>query len=176
MDIYTRTGDDGTTGLLFGGRVRKDDPRPVAYGDVDEAQAAMELEFLAATAEAAADGHWQVELSPLAASADGRNLAIVAGETRLLKDVLVGEVWFASGQSNMDMRMRGNTNQPVIGSNEAILNARNDRIRLFTADGWRSFAVGGVFFDYGSDQGSYAIASVGPEVIIGQKTPSMMSK
>ncbi len=41
MDIYTRKGDDGTTGLLYGGRVRKDDPRPVAYGDVDEAQAAI---------------------------------------------------------------------------------------------------------------------------------------
>jgi cob(I)alamin adenosyltransferase len=43
MTIYTRTGDDGTTGLLFGGRVRKDDPRPTAYGDVDEAQAAIGL-------------------------------------------------------------------------------------------------------------------------------------
>ena len=41
MDIYTRTGDDGTTGLLYGGRVRKDDPRPSAYGDVDEAQSAI---------------------------------------------------------------------------------------------------------------------------------------
>ena len=41
MQIYTRTGDDGTTGLFFGGRVRKDDPRPEAYGTVDEAQAAI---------------------------------------------------------------------------------------------------------------------------------------
>lgn len=39
--IYTKTGDDGTTGLFYGGRVRKDDPRPVAYGTVDEAQAAL---------------------------------------------------------------------------------------------------------------------------------------
>ena len=43
MQIYTRTGDDGTTGLLFGGRVRKDDPLPEAYGTVDEAQAALGL-------------------------------------------------------------------------------------------------------------------------------------
>ena len=41
MTIYTRKGDDGTTGLLFGGRVRKDDPAPAACGDVDEAQAAL---------------------------------------------------------------------------------------------------------------------------------------
>ncbi len=41
MKIYTKTGDDGTTGLLYGGRVPKDDPAPTAYGDVDEAQAAI---------------------------------------------------------------------------------------------------------------------------------------
>ncbi len=43
MKIYTRTGDDGTTGLLYGGRVRKDDVGPVACGDVDEAQATLGL-------------------------------------------------------------------------------------------------------------------------------------
>ena len=41
MKIYTRKGDDGTTGLLFGGRVPKDSPQPTAYGDVDEAQAVI---------------------------------------------------------------------------------------------------------------------------------------
>ena len=41
MKIYTKTGDDGTTGLLFGGRVAKNDPAPAAYGDVDEAQAVI---------------------------------------------------------------------------------------------------------------------------------------
>jgi cob(I)alamin adenosyltransferase len=41
MRIYTRKGDDGTTGLLYGGRVRKDDPAPAAYGEVDEAQAVL---------------------------------------------------------------------------------------------------------------------------------------
>jgi cob(I)alamin adenosyltransferase len=41
--IYTRKGDDGTTGLLFGGRVRKDSDAPRAYGAVDEAQAAIGL-------------------------------------------------------------------------------------------------------------------------------------
>ncbi|HUO46316.1 MAG TPA: cob(I)yrinic acid a,c-diamide adenosyltransferase [Acidimicrobiia bacterium] len=41
MKIYTKTGDDGHTNLLYGGRVRKDDARPVAYGTVDELQAAL---------------------------------------------------------------------------------------------------------------------------------------
>ena len=43
MKIYTRTGDDGTTGLLYGGRVAKDDVLPTAYGSVDEAQAFLGL-------------------------------------------------------------------------------------------------------------------------------------
>ncbi len=41
--IDTKTGDDGTTGLFYGGRVSKADPRPRAYGTVDEAQAALGL-------------------------------------------------------------------------------------------------------------------------------------
>lgn len=39
--IYTRTGDDGTTGLVDGSRVSKADPRMVAIGDVDEANSAI---------------------------------------------------------------------------------------------------------------------------------------
>ncbi|MET1050730.1 MAG: cob(I)yrinic acid a,c-diamide adenosyltransferase, partial [Acidimicrobiales bacterium] len=39
MTIYTKKGDDGTTGLLYGGRVAKDAAAPTAYGEVDEAQA-----------------------------------------------------------------------------------------------------------------------------------------
>ncbi|MEO6627660.1 MAG: ATP:cob(I)alamin adenosyltransferase, partial [Aquihabitans sp.] len=43
MKIYTRKGDDGTTGLYGGGRVQKDSVAPEAYGTVDEAQAALGL-------------------------------------------------------------------------------------------------------------------------------------
>jgi cob(I)alamin adenosyltransferase len=39
--IYTKTGDDGTTGLLYGGRVSKADPATEAYGSTDEAVAAL---------------------------------------------------------------------------------------------------------------------------------------
>lgn len=38
---YTTEGDDGTTGLLGRGRVKKYHPRPMAFGEVDEAQAAL---------------------------------------------------------------------------------------------------------------------------------------
>ncbi|MBA3495808.1 MAG: cob(I)yrinic acid a,c-diamide adenosyltransferase [Gemmatimonadales bacterium] len=41
MKIYTRTGDEGETGLFGGGRVAKDHPRVAAYGDVDELNSAI---------------------------------------------------------------------------------------------------------------------------------------
>jgi cob(I)alamin adenosyltransferase len=41
MRIYTRRGDDGTTGLFHGGRVEKDSSGPEAYGTVDEAVSAL---------------------------------------------------------------------------------------------------------------------------------------
>ena len=41
--IYTKTGDDGTTGLLYGGRISKADPATEAYGTTDEAVAVLGL-------------------------------------------------------------------------------------------------------------------------------------
>lgn len=41
MKIYTKKGDDGTTGLLYGGRVAKDDIRTDVYGTVDETVSAL---------------------------------------------------------------------------------------------------------------------------------------
>jgi cob(I)alamin adenosyltransferase len=43
MKVYTRKGDDGSTGLLYGGRVGKDTAGPAAYGEVDEAVSALGL-------------------------------------------------------------------------------------------------------------------------------------
>lgn len=48
MKIYTRTGDDGSTGLFGGNRVRKSDPRIECYGTVDELNAAIGLAAVSA--------------------------------------------------------------------------------------------------------------------------------
>ena len=53
MKIYTRKGDDGSTGLWYGGRVPKSGGRPEAYGAVDEAGSALGLCRAAANADAA---------------------------------------------------------------------------------------------------------------------------
>ncbi len=52
MKVYTRTGDDGTTGLFYGGRVAKSSIGPTAYGTVDEAVSAIGV----ARAETEPDG------------------------------------------------------------------------------------------------------------------------
>jgi cob(I)alamin adenosyltransferase len=69
--IYTKAGDDGTTGLFYGGRVAKDSDLPTAYGTVDEAQAAIGV----ARAHAGS-GH---ELAPLLILLE-RDLYIVMAE------------------------------------------------------------------------------------------------
>jgi len=51
MKIYTKTGDDGTTGLFGGDRVRKSDPRLDCYGTLDELNAAIGLAAVAAPAK-----------------------------------------------------------------------------------------------------------------------------
>ena len=51
---------------------------------------------------AGADGRWIVYLAPLAASSEPADLVVAGKETVAVRDVLVGEVWLASGQSNME--------------------------------------------------------------------------
>ena len=82
MKIYTRTGDDGTTGLFGGARVRKDDARVEAYGTVDETNATIGM-VRTAGVSAAVD-------EVLAAVQDdlftlGAELACVPGKERNLK-------------------------------------------------------------------------------------------
>jgi sialate O-acetylesterase len=60
------------------------------------------------------------------------NIEITDGEKLVLNDVLIGEVWFLGGQSNMEMPLKGNKNQPITGSNETILKSYNKNIRLYT--------------------------------------------
>lgn len=94
MKIYTRKGDDGTTGLFFGGRVAKDSTGPVAYGDVDETGACIGL----ARAETSAGSALNDELlrlqrslfivgAELATAPDNRH-KLVDGETRVTAEMV----------------------------------------------------------------------------------------
>lgn len=94
MKIYTRKGDDGTTGLLYGGRVRKDSPAPTACGDVDEAQAAIGLARATIDRGSEADGLliglqrdlW-VLMAEVATAPDRRD-RLVAGQTLVTQEMV----------------------------------------------------------------------------------------
>jgi sialate O-acetylesterase len=59
------------------------------------------------------DGAWRVELDPLKASAHPRDLTVSGSETVIFHDVLVGEVWLCSGQSNMQKPLGTWRGQPI---------------------------------------------------------------
>ena len=70
------------------------------------------------------DGNWSVKVGTAAAGGP-YTVAIAAGKDKVeIKNVLLGEVWICSGQSNMEMPMKGFTGQPVDNSAEYICSAR----------------------------------------------------
>ena len=54
------------------------------------------------------------------------------GHELVLRNVLIGEVWICSGQSNMEMQMKGFKQQPVEGTTEELLHCKDAALRLFT--------------------------------------------
>ena len=75
------------------------------------------------------NGDWHVELKGLKASAKGGELIVeAAGTKKVIKDVLVGEVWLASGQSNMEWRVANSS-----GAKEEIAGANDPLLRVFVS-------------------------------------------
>ena len=85
-----------------------------------------------ATVKSGGDGRWEVTLKTPAGSYDPQRITVVSGDKRVLDNVLIGEVWFCSGQSNMDMPLGGYWNGLVEGGNEVIAcaDAQRGRIRF----------------------------------------------
>lgn len=81
-------------------------------------------------ATAGPDGKWRLLIeTPLAGGPF--TLTIQQKNKIVLNNILIGEVWLCSGQSNMDMPVKGYLNSPVLGANDLLMNARNPQIRLF---------------------------------------------
>jgi len=81
------------------------------------------------TATADQDGRWKVVLDPLAKSSTPGVLAVRGSGQVLIQNVLVGEVWLCSGQSNMEWSVAGSKNAP-----EEIAKANYPNIRHFKVD------------------------------------------
>jgi sialate O-acetylesterase len=84
------------------------------------------------TAVADAAGRWRVTLAPLAASAEPRGFSVSATNSFTFTNVLVGEVWFCSGQSNMEKQLGPRKGQrPTDGYELEIVAANFPHLRLF---------------------------------------------
>ena len=117
-------------------------------------------------------GRWKIALDPMAASARPATMTIAGTNVIQLHDILIGEVWLCSGQSNMEYTMRKNSKVVKIDSLQKnspideLQRANNPAIRIFlvtsknlqkpdsTHSGWsiardsalRSFSAAGYFF------------------------------
>ena len=72
-------------------------------------------------------GKWLVYVQTPAAGGP-YEITISDGDKVVLHDILIGEVWFASGQSNMEMPMKGYGSQPVKDGTKFIVNAKSSRL------------------------------------------------
>lgn len=81
------------------------------------------------------DSTWTVRIATPSASYKKYAISIVSKEQTIqLKNVVIGEVWLCSGQSNMDMRMKGFYNQPINNSLQDIINSSNEFLRCYTLE------------------------------------------
>ncbi|MFR9523740.1 MAG: sialate O-acetylesterase [Rikenellaceae bacterium] len=86
------------------------------------------------TTKVASDGSWLCHIdTPVATEGASIKFSDGEGEDVVSGNILIGEVWFCSGQSNMKVPMKGNPSQPIEGSADVILSAKASiPIRLFT--------------------------------------------
>jgi sialate O-acetylesterase len=114
------------------------------------------------TAQAGTDGKWTVKLDPIPANEKPQVLTIKGTETTEIQDVLVGEVWMCSGQSNMGFTLAGDwkgdleaaasklpnlrlIKVPQVGTQELQTNFKGEW-RASTAESARNFSAVGFYF------------------------------
>ncbi len=109
--------------LIFSDNMVLQSGMPVAvWGKADPGET-VEISFAdqKVSVKAGTDGRWEARLKPLEVSAEGRSLVI---GTKVIRNVVVGEVWLCAGQSNMNM--------PVWGPDPLYRQASGDRIAAKT--------------------------------------------
>ncbi len=82
------------------------------------------------TTQVEKDGFWKIKIHTPNGSYTPQSLTISDGESVTLGNILIGEVWFASGQSNMEMPLKGFNNCPIKKSNEIIAFAGDNKNKI----------------------------------------------
>tara|TARA_R110002051_G_scaffold319452_1_gene403543 strand:+ start:16289 stop:17752 length:1464 start_codon:yes stop_codon:yes gene_type:complete len=84
--------------------------------------------------ETDSNGNWSVEIKTTN-SKEIQEIYLKSKESNIiLKNILFGEVWLCSGQSNMQQPLKGFYGQPTFGSLQTIINSNNPKLRLFTVN------------------------------------------
>lgn len=88
------------------------------------------------TAKADKDGRWELKV-PTHKAGGPYTITFKSGqEIRTIREVMLGEVWICSGQSNMDMPLEKSWAEGVLNYQHEIANSNKPLIRLFTLDRW----------------------------------------
>ena len=111
--------------------LQRERPIPIWGRGTPSAEVTVEFKGKKHSTRVDNEGRWRLEMPPLAASNRGLELAVRSEEnTLVLRDVLIGEVWFAGGQSNMAHSMRSSAGKlPEFASLIAEADYRRIRIR-----------------------------------------------
>ena len=112
--------------------LQRECPIPVwGYADANEN---VTVEFAGQKVSATADdgGYWRVYLAPMAASAENRTMTVTGDDNKVeINNVLVGDVWLCSGQSNMQMPMwTDNPAWRAIDGDKHVAEGANHLIRI----------------------------------------------
>ena len=109
------------------GVLQRDMPTPIWGNAAPETPVEVKFANQTKTTKSDQQGKWQVQLDPLPTNASPAELTVTSGsKTITLTDILVGEVWLCSGQSNM-----GHALSRATGGEEAIAAANHPKLRLF---------------------------------------------
>ena len=109
------------------GVLQRDMPTPIWGKAAPETPVEVRFASQTKTTKTDQQGNWQVRLDPMPANSSPAELTVTSGsKTITLADILVGEVWLCSGQSNM-----GHALSRATGGEEAIAAANHPKLRLF---------------------------------------------
>ena len=111
------------------------DAEVLLWGWADaKADVVISLSWLTDDVETTADreGRWEVKVKTTD-SKEAQTIHLKGNDSDiLLEDILFGEVWLCSGQSNMEMPIKGYKGQPTFGFPEVLIGCENPNLRLFT--------------------------------------------
>ena len=88
------------------------------------------------------DGTFEISIFTPKGSFEKHNISVSDGKALILKNILVGEVWFCAGQSNMAMTFSGYRNQPIANAKEEREKVKEESgIRMFNVEKTASYAL-----------------------------------